>query len=179
MATVHFAANNSFSILNRYFADSLCNCHNKNNHNDRKNCKQDNAQHTYCASFQIVENDSHAIRQAGNDTSKDYQRYTIANTFCSDLFTNPHQENRSCCQSNCYHQDRPNTRIINSNTQAESHADCLNEAQYHCAVTSQFVNLFTTLFAFFVPTFQCWYNNLQKLQNNRSVDVWSNAHGKY
>ena len=71
---------------------------------------------------------SKVLRKSRDDTGKDDQGDTIADTLCRDLLTDPHEEDRPRCEGDGNDEDVHRIRIEDGGLEANGHANCLQDA---------------------------------------------------
>ena len=96
MTAIHLTAYDTFRILHRDLADALRNRNYENDHGQRDKQEQYHVQNVNGTYIQIFCQRGDAVREAGNDTRKDDQGDTVADTFLRNLFTDPHQQAGAC-----------------------------------------------------------------------------------
>ena len=125
------------------------------------------------------------LRHSSEDTGHDQQADAIADSVGVDLFTNPHQKDRSGG-----HGDRPHhvpgegvITVENETATAAEHATregtdpevALEQTDDNCRPPSPFVDLLPTRLALFLQFLQPRHDTAQELENDRGGDIGHDA----
>ena len=95
-----------------------------------------------------------------------------------NLLAEPHEEDRPGRQRDRNDQDVDRIGIEDRLLEADGHADGLEESEDDREVTRDLGGFLVPFFAFLTPLFECRDDNVQQLDDDRSIDVRRDAHGK-
>jgi hypothetical protein len=120
---------------------------------------------------------------------EDYDRRTIAYTHLCDEITEPEEDHSTC--SDKEHSRKDDTEEVlriddRSSPSACSSADdvieevdhtiALCECEWDGEVSGIVIDLFLSLFSFFFQSFERRHDDCEKLDDDRSIDIWCESH---
>jgi hypothetical protein len=126
----------------------------------------------------VVVDHADVLRQRRDDAGEDDQADAVPDTLCRNLLADPHEEDRSRCQRDGDDQNVHRIRIEDGLLQADGHADGLEESQRYGEVARHLGGFLMPFFAFLAPLLQRRYDDIQQLNDDGSIDVRCDAHGK-
>ena len=145
MAAVHLPTYDPLCILYGDFAVRHGNGYHEHHHQDCQHSEDQYVEDANCTCLQVPADDGQPVGQSGNDPGEDDQRNTVPDPFRSDLFPNPHQQQRACGKRDDDHGKREEVRIVDCRSQTIRHPDCLNGTQAHRRIAVDFVDFFAAV----------------------------------
>jgi hypothetical protein len=120
-------------------------------------------------------------------TGEDNDRCTIPYTTLGDQIPEPEEDHRTCSDeehSRKYdaHEvlridDRRSSCPCTDDTiEKIDHTIALCECKWDGEISRIVIDLFLTLFSFFFQSFEGWNDDCEKLDDDRSIDIWSESH---
>ena len=191
MSAIHFTSYHTFGVLYRNLTLRISHPYNKRNDKNKDNDDERRPEIVNCISGRIADrglnqadNKHNCRRSTGYNTRKQDDGDTVSDTFNINLFTQPN--NQRC--TGCKHQHNNNCREPSGKTggisdtalgfQGEIQAECLYQSQSQCSPTGNLVEFLSAFFSFFRHSLQRRNRNRQKLNDDRSVNIRGDRHGK-
>ena len=121
------------------------------------------------------------LRQARDNTYKDYEGYTVADTTVGDSFAQPHDEHGACGEHYCEIASGPEVEFKGTlclHLEVDQIGRGLEQQNQYSQITGVLVQLLATAFTLALHLLERGQNHAAQLDNNRSCNVWHDTQGE-
>ena len=177
LTTIHLASDDALSILDRHTTFALIDDDDADDCCESDNQEDQDKHDIHYALLRILNQICDPTRDTGNDPRENDQADPIANPFFGDELTDPHQASSTSGERENDDDHAHNRGVGHRATVAEveRHPKCLDETKTNGQISRILNNLLAVIFC---DRFQTWENNGQKLNDDRRVNIWRDAHRK-
>lgn len=180
VTAIHLTADDTFRILYRDAALTLCDFNDHDDHEQGDDSKKQGLEDVDRTSLDVLVNRHAALREARYDTGEDDERNAVADAASCDLVTEPHEETCACREDQGDHDDHgpavDDEGIVDF--QRIAHGESLDQCQDNRAVPRDLLDLIAAFLIVLCPLFKSRNDGCQQLHDDRRVDVRRDAHGQ-
>ena len=183
-AAVHAAPDHALGILHDHPSMAPLDEDDRPHHGDHQREQSDQAKQSDLTRAQLIDGRDHCARQPHDDAGEDDQRHAVADTSLRDLFTEPHDEDRTGRQGQDRQQAERPARLVHQGESAgdirlpleeNGNAQRLHDAQKQRAVPRVLRDLAPAELALFLQPLEVGPHDRQQLQDDRRADVGHDA----
>jgi hypothetical protein len=164
------------------FTISFCELH---DHIDHSDCEEEEYEKESVALCRDIAQDM--LWYSCEYTCKDNDRCTIAYSALCDEITEPEEDHRT--SSDEEHSRKYDTQEIfridyrrssytctDDTIEEINHTIALCKSKWDSEITSIIIDLFLSLFSFFLHGFERWHDDCEKLDDDSRIDIWCESH---